>query len=202
MWCLLSIKSDVLKGRRYHSSLVNHACSQQPIPVSDGAPQFASSERSFFSNSDNNRGNWTLHSHAWLSHRRVAFDQPTRRTSSPHPGPLGSPLLVPLNSFRPDQPFLIKIPNFSEYFLFLFFCFSFRVSGFWFLVFGVGSAAAHFKSVQLLRGRVSSQEQGLQLLTSKRFTAQLPPVHPLTHHNDSPKRRYQGHPVLHPWPIC
>ena len=167
--------------------------------MSDGAPQFASSERSFFQ---------TPITIAGIEHctamRGSAIDASPLASRRVGPLPLLPARWAPHCSFRSTRSAQIsRFSNFSLKFptsLNIFFFSSF-VSRSAFLVSGVGSAAAHFKSVQLLRGRVSSQEQGLQLLTSKRFTAQLPPVHPLTHHNDSPKRRYQGHPVLHPWPI-
>jgi hypothetical protein len=104
------------------------------------------------------------------STRRIFYKKyglsPTRRPI-PTPGPLGSPLLVPLCSFRPDQPFL-KFPKFSDYFLFFSFVprSAFLVSGFWFLVLAL---LRLISNRFLLRGRVSSEQ--LQLLTSKRFTA-------------------------------
>ena len=164
-----------------------------------------------FSNSDNNRAGIAQIAQPCVGggggggSAIDASPLPSRRVG---PLPLTPARWAPHCSFRTARYAQIRrLSNFSlnsqllwifSFSLLLFLVPRFR---FWFLVFGVGSAAAHFKSVQLLRGRVSSQKQDLQLLTSKRFTAQLPPVHPLTHHNDSPKRRYQGHPVLHPWPI-
>jgi hypothetical protein len=116
---------------------------QPSTQVSDGAPQFASSERTFFKLRQQSRGNCTnctaaISGRQWrLSHRRVAYfikntDSPRRVAPFPLPA-----RWAPRCSFRSARSAQIsRFSNFPSSLIIFFSFLLFLVPRFWFLVFG------------------------------------------------------------------